>query len=181
MKLDAYAPAPIDPRIPFPPGVHMTPGATLCVEGRGAEHLGPEAAGAVTVLLGVLADPAKAESFWGRAMEVALGAQDHDGFIRLLGFGDGIMHYALIFWRTPEAAAAYQQGMVHSAASRAQRATGEQYNHFAATFTLQEKRDRHAHCDRCAATVTLPADCCPSCANDLIDAFKYQALERAPG
>ncbi|MHB8571356.1 MAG: hypothetical protein ACYDAY_00150 [Candidatus Dormibacteria bacterium] len=176
MRIAPYPPpVPEDPTQAPPPGVRFTPGATLCIEGVGAEALGPEAVGAVTLLCGILADEAKAATFWPRAMGTGLAAREHPGFIRMLGFGDGVVHYALIQWRSQSDADAFAAAPAHREAARAQRKTGEQYNHYAGTFVAPRQRVRHVYCDSCGREATLPATACANCGTELVDGFAVQA------
>ncbi|HLZ47581.1 MAG TPA: hypothetical protein VKR80_02900 [Candidatus Limnocylindria bacterium] len=149
-------------------GVRFTPGMVFSVE---KEPVGPEAAGAVLVLQGTLADPGKAQQFWARAATTLEAALEAKGFIRLIGFGDGPDNYALAFWRTIEDAEAYAKQLPHRDAVKELHATGNQYSHFASLFEAPRQRKRHIFCDQCGVQNDVQ-ERCAQCGNPLVDSFQ---------
>ncbi|HEX6488921.1 MAG TPA: hypothetical protein VF137_08655 [Candidatus Dormibacteraeota bacterium] len=154
------------------PGARFTPGVTFAVEAPAA--LGPEAAQAVLVLQGTLASPDDAQTFWGRAAVTLREAIASPGFIRFIGFGDGLSNYALGFWRTVEDAQAFARGSAHRDAERELRETGNQYSHFAGLFQLTSGSGRHFYCEQCRHVTAAPATECSNCGNPLTDVFGQQ-------
>lgn len=150
------------------PGSRFTPGVVFSVE---KERVGPEAAGAVLILQGTLADAEKAQQFWARAASTIDSALSSTGFIRLIGFGDGPETYALAFWRTLEDAEAYAKQLPHREAVKELYATGNQYSHFAALFAAPHPRTRHIFCDQCGVQNDV-RERCAQCGNPLVDSFK---------
>lgn len=146
----------------------FTPGVVFSVE---REHVGPEAAGAILVLQGTLADPVKAQQFWSGAATTAEAVLKMPGFIRMIGFGDGPETYALAFWRTVEDAQAFTRGIAHRDAVKELHATGNQYSHFAALFAPVAPRKRHIFCEQCGVQNDV-RERCAQCGNPLVDSFK---------
>lgn len=136
---------------------------------------GPEAAGAVLVLAGGLADEAKANQFWASAAATLRAAQAAPGFIRLLTFGDGLANYLLAFWRTHEDAMAFRDGQAHRASMHELAETGNQYDHFAGLFRTERAHHRHVYCERCNTRNTMPREECGQCGNALVDVYRLQA------
>lgn len=160
------------------PGARFTHGVTFAVDP--AEPAGPESAGAVLVLQGTLASPDDAQMFWGRAAVTLRAAMDSPGFIRFIGFGDGLCSYALGFWRTVDDAQAFARASAHRDAERELQDTGNQYTHFAGLFRLESSSGRHFHCEACRRTTAAPAKECSHCGNPLVDAFEQQVRPAAP-
>jgi hypothetical protein len=155
------------------PGVRFTEGVVIAVEGDATA--GPEAAGAVLVLAGGLADEAKANQFWASAAATLRAAQAAPGFIRLLTFGDGLANYLLAFWRTHEDAMAFRDGQAHRASMHELAETGNQYDHFAGLFRTERAHHRHVYCERCNTRNTMPREECGQCGNALVDVYRLQA------
>ena len=149
-------------------GTRFTPGMVFSVE---REHVGPEAAGAVLVLQGTLADAAKAQQFWSRVATTLESAIETPGFIRLIGFGDGPESYALAFWRTLADAEAFAKTLPHRDAVKELYATGNQYSHFAGLFAASPPRKRHIFCDQCGVQNDV-RERCAQCGNELVDSFR---------
>ena len=149
-------------------GARFTPGMVFSVE---KEPVGPEAAGAVLVLQGTLADAEKAQQFWSRVASTVEAALEAPGFIRLIGFGDGPDSYALAFWRRLEDAQAYAKGVAHRAAVKELYATGNQYSQFAGLFAASAPGKRHIFCDQCGVQNDV-RDRCAQCGNPLVDSFR---------
>jgi hypothetical protein len=81
----------------------------------GPEALGPEAAGAITLLHTTLVDGESAERFHARARGLLETLGDASGLIRFVGFLDGTSLYGLGFWKTIEDAAAIAKNPGHRA------------------------------------------------------------------
>jgi heme-degrading monooxygenase HmoA len=148
-------------------GSRFTPGVVFSVE---KEHVGPEAAGAILVLQGTLADAEKAQQFWSRAASTIESALESAGFIRLIGFGDGPETYAVAFWRTLADAEAFTKELPHREAVKELYATGNQYSHFAGLFAASQQRKRHIFCDQCGVQNDVH-ERCAQCGNPLVDSF----------
>jgi hypothetical protein len=157
------------------PGVRFTEGVVFSVEGD--DPVGPEAAGAVLVLQGHLDSDAKAQQFWARGAGTLRAARESPGFIRFIGFSDGLSNYALGFWRTHDDAMAFRNSQVHVEAMHELDATGNQYGHFAGLFRTDRTHHRHVYCERCLTRNVMPADRCAGCGNTLVDGFKPQVAE----
>lgn len=155
------------------PGVRFTEGVVIAVEGDASA--GPEAAGAVLVLAGGLADEAKANQFWTRAAVTLQAVQNAPGFIRLLTFADGVANYLVAFWRTYDDAMAFRNGQVHREAMHELAETGNQYDHFAGLFRTERGLQRHVYCERCNTLNTMPREQCSDCGNALVDVYRLQA------
>ena len=155
------------------PGVRFTEGVVIAVEGDAAA--GPEAAGAVLVLAGGLADEAKADQFWHRAVVTLRAVQTAPGFIRLLTFADGRANYLVAFWRTHEDAMAFRNEQVHRDAMHELAETGNQYDHFAGLFRTEREHLRHVYCERCNTRNAMPREVCSQCGNALVDVYRVQS------
>jgi heme-degrading monooxygenase HmoA/ribosomal protein L37E len=154
------------------PGARFTEGMVFGLDG--AEPVGPEAAGCVMVLLGMLADDALAQQFYVQAAAVTRAAREAPGFLRFLVVQDGAALYGIGFWRTVEDAEAFARSSGHREAMADLARTGSQYNHFAGLWTVHQPRKRHIFCDRCQARNDVPAEHCGRCGNPLVDGFRDQ-------
>jgi hypothetical protein len=160
------------------PGARFTEGVTFAVDG--GCPAGPERAGAVLVLQGTLAAEEMAQMFWQRAAATLRAAMDSPGFIRFIGFSDGLCGYALGFWRTVEEAEAFAKGAAHAEARKELYRTGNQYTHFAGLFSATKPHARHFFCDACGAVTNAPAKSCGQCGNALLDVFDSYVRPGAP-
>lgn len=158
------------------PGARFTEGVTFAVDG--TRPAGPEQAGAVLVLQGTLASADMAEMFWTRAALTLREAMESPGFIRFIGFSDGLCGYALGFWRSAEDAEAFARSRAHGDARKELYRTGNQYTHFAGLFSATKQHARHFFCEACGAVTTAPAEECVGCGNALVDVF--DGYVRAP-
>jgi len=154
------------------PGVRFTEGVVFGYDGAGAP--GPEAAGGVIVLNGTVIDPDKGQAFWQRAADLAHEARESEGFIRFIGFGEGLSSYALGFWHTADQAIAFAKGVAHREAVREQVQDRNLYSQFAGVWTAHTIRPRSFYCD-CGAMTPAPADTCANCGTALVDVFALQA------
>jgi heme-degrading monooxygenase HmoA len=137
----------------------------------GTQPAGPEQAAAVLVLQGTLVSEDAAQSFWQRAAVTLREAMDSPGFIRFIGFNDGLCGYALGFWRSAEDAEAFAKGRAHGDARKELYRVGNQYTHFAGLFNASKAHKRHFFCEACGAVTDAPAQACGSCGNPLVDVF----------
>ena len=153
------------------PGVRFTEGVVFGFDG--PDPLGPEAAGGVIVLQGTVIDADKAPAFWGRTADLAHAARESEGFIRFIGFGEGLSSYAIGFWRTAEEAVAFAQGAAHREAVRDQVDNRNLYSQFAGVWTAHTIRPRTFYCD-CGQRTPAPAEVCPSCGAAFTDVFELQ-------
>jgi heme-degrading monooxygenase HmoA len=170
-KVDHFPPgAEAGPMMGSLPGARFTEGMTFAVDGTVAA--GPEMAGAVLVLQGTLASADDAESFWVSAASTLKAAMDSPGFIRFIGFGDGLCNYALGFWRTLDDAQAFARGDAHRQARSHLYETGNQYTHFAGLYAASSVSPRHFFCEECRKTTEAPAEKCEHCGNPLVDIFE---------
>lgn len=149
-------------------GVRFTPGMVFSIE---SAPSGPESAGAVLVLQNTLDTNAKAQQFWDRAALTLESAQRSPGFLRFIGFSDGLENYGLGFWRTAEDARSFANGVTHRDAVKELRATGNQYSHFAGLFRADASRERHIFCDACGIQNDV-RERCAQCGNALVDSFR---------
>lgn len=151
------------------PGARFTEGVTFAVDG--LEPAGPEQASAVLVLQGTLASEEMAQMFWQRAATTLREAMDSPGFVRFIGFSDGLCGYALGFWRTAEDAQAFARGRAHGDARKELYRTGNQYTHFAGLYSATRPLERHFFCESCGHVTNAPASACANCGNPLVDVF----------
>lgn len=150
------------------PGVRFTPGMVFSIE---SGPIGPEATGAVLVLQNTLDTNEKAQQFWDRAALTLEAAQGSPGFIRFIGFSDGLENYGLGFWRTAEEAQAFAKAVTHREAVKELNATGNQYSHFAGLYRAEAVHRRHIFCDACGVQNDV-RDRCAQCGNALVDSFR---------
>ena len=169
-ELGVYPPgAEAGPMLGSLPGARFTEGVSFAVDG--TAPAGPEQAGAVLVLQGTLASDEMAQMFWKRAATTLREAMDSPGFIRFIGFSDGLCGYALGFWRTTEDARTFAAGQAHGEARKELYRTGNQYTHFAGLYQATKQFDRHFFCEKCGHVTNAPARACSNCGNELVDVF----------
>ncbi len=158
-------------------GLRVTPGNVFAVDGPGG--LGPDAAGAVTVLHATFVDDGGMQTFYRRNAEVLRAAGDSPGFIRFIGLFDGPSGYGLSFWRTTEDALAFARRGEHATAVKEQRRKPYQYSQFAGVWTAHSIRPRCFYCERCGQATPAPAEVCGRCGNPLTDVFRTTPQGRA--
>ncbi len=154
------------------PGVRFSEGVVLGVDG--AEPLGPEAAGALQIHHMTAVDPELTQKFWDRTSALKTLLPATPGFIRLVGFFDGLSAYALVFWRSLEDAEAFAAGADHGAAARELFETNFEYSHFIGLWKAARIHPRTFHCDACGALTRAPAEACSGCGGELHDVFVEQ-------
>ena len=154
------------------PGVRFTEGAVLGIDG--SDPLGPESAGVLQILHMTAVDSELTEKFWNRTSSLKTLLPETPGFVRLVGFFDGLSAYALVFWRTIEDAEAFASSSAHGAAAGELFETHFEYTHFIGLWKAARVYPRTFHCDRCQALTEAPADTCSGCGADLHDVFVEQ-------
>jgi hypothetical protein len=106
---------------------------------------------------------------------VLKAAVESAGFIRFIGFGEGLCNYALVFWRSVEEAATFAAGAIHRNAVSDLYRTGSQYTHFASLYETTGRPIRHFFCDSCGKATVAPAAACSHCGHRLVDVFASNA------
>lgn len=157
------------------PGVRFTPGVVVGQQGPEG-HLGPEQAGAILVLMVMLADEESSDRFWRATTAVKQTLPEAHGFIRLCSFFDGPVGYLIAFWRTVEDAEAFARDRAHRAAMDAFASDRFQYSHFVGLWKAERVHPRNVFCDRCGAATKMPASSCSSCDNTLDDYFSCRPV-----
>jgi heme-degrading monooxygenase HmoA len=151
------------------PDLRITPGAVRGLAG--PDNLGPEHAGALSLVFGSFADEARAQRTYRRFAEAQAAVRDAPGFLRWLSFNDGPHGYGLGWWRSAEDAAAFARGPIHREMVREQRAEGLEYSQFAGVWTAQAIGRRNYYCPSCLAVTPAPAASCSGCGVALDDGF----------
>jgi hypothetical protein len=149
------------------PARRFTPGAVGGLDGPG--NLGPEKAGALSLVYGTFADHASAQRGYQRFTEAQCGLLETPGFLRWLTFADGPHGYGLGLWSSADDAAAFARGSLHQALVAEQRRAPFEYSQFAGIWTASQIGRRTFSCPQCAATTTAPADKCRQCGTRLDD------------
>ncbi|MCW2595767.1 MAG: hypothetical protein JWR06_2112 [Jatrophihabitans sp.] len=147
----------------------LTPGAVAAVDG--PQRLGPEAAGALSLLHVTFAGDADAQRAYREFAAIKPHFCSLPGFIRWLTFTDGVDTYTLGLWRSVEDVMDFVRSDVHRAAARAQREDGFEYSQFAGVWAAHRVGRRTLHCERCRAATVAPAAECSNCGNALDDTF----------
>lgn len=119
-------------------------------------------------------DPELTARFWNRTSALKSLLPSTDGFIRLVGFFDGLSAYALVFWRTVEDAEAFAGRAEHAAAARELFETNFEYSHFIGLWKAARIHPRTFHCDACKQLTRAPAEACAGCGAPLHDVFIEQ-------
>ena len=147
----------------------FTPGVVAAIDG--PERLGPERAGALTLLHVTFADNDNAQRGYREFAAIKPHFCSLPGFIRWLTFSDGVDSYTLGLWRSVEDVINFVRSDAHRAAARGQREDGFEYSQFAGIWTAHSIGARTLHCENCHTAVATPARECPGCANPLDDTF----------
>lgn len=146
-----------------------TPGVVAAIDG--PERLGPECAGALTLLHVTFADDQNAQRGYREFATIKPHFCSLPGFIRWLTFSDGVDSYTLGLWRSVEDVMNFVRSDAHRAAARAQREDGFEYSQFAGVWTAHTIGTRRLHCESCHTAVAAPARACTNCGNPLDDTF----------
>jgi len=146
-----------------------TPGVVTAIDG--PERLGPEAAGALTLLHVTFANDEDAQRGYREFAAIKPAFCSLPGFIRWLTFSDGVDTYTLGLWRSAEDVADFVRSDAHRQAARAQRRDGFEHSQFAGLWTAHTVGPRTLHCETCRHAVAAPAQSCPQCHAALADTF----------
>ncbi|HVU73874.1 MAG TPA: hypothetical protein VHE83_12995 [Mycobacteriales bacterium] len=152
------------------PARRMTPGVVGGLDGPDG-RLGPEHAGALTLVYGSFAEDAAAQRGYQRFTDAQAGALDAPGFLRWFSFVDGPHGYGLGLWRSAEDALAFARGPLHRELVREQRETPYEYSQFAGIYSAHTVSRRTFACPACRSTTAAPADRCGACGHPLDDGF----------
>lgn len=147
----------------------FTPGVVTAIDG--PERVGPEAAGALTLLHVTFARDDDAQRGYREFAAIKPAFCAEAGFIRWLTFSDGVDTYTLGLWRSVEDVMKFVRSDAHRAAARAQKKDGFEYSQFAGVWAAHTISARTLHCERCRMAVKAPASRCSGCGNALDDSF----------
>ncbi len=150
-------------------GARITPGVVGALDG--PEAVGPEAAGALTLLHTTFVDDPGAQRGYRHFAEIKADLRVHPGFQRWLTFSDGPHGYALGFWRNADDVTAFVQGTAHRAMVAEQLAQPFEYSQFAGIWIAHAVGHRWIHCEACGKRTAAPAAACRGCGNRLDDPF----------
>lgn len=151
------------------PSRRMTPGATGGLDGPG--NLGPEHAGALTLVYGAFADDASAQRGFRKFTDAQRILLDTPGFIRWFSFADGPHGYGLGLWRSASDAATFARGPFHRDVVSEQRHEPFEYSQFAGIYAAHTIGRRTFTCPRCGTTCVAPCAACTRCGEGLGDGF----------
>ncbi|HVW80972.1 MAG TPA: hypothetical protein VHB69_08560 [Mycobacteriales bacterium] len=151
------------------PDMRWTPGAVGCLDGPG--NLGPEHAGALSLVYSSFVDPAKAQRAYRRFADAQHAASQAEGFLRWFTIIDGAHGYGLGLWRDSADAAAFARSPFHRDVVREQRADCLEYSQFAGIWSAHAVGRRNFYCPVCATVTAAPAASCGHCGEPLDDGF----------
>jgi heme-degrading monooxygenase HmoA len=152
------------------PDTSFTPGVVVAHSGPEGRR-GPEDAGAILILMAMLADEEGAERFWRTTASVHQTLPEAPGFIRSCAFFDGPIGYLLAFWHTVEDAERFARQPAHREAAAALARDRFLYGHFVGIWKAEKLHPRHIFCERCGTATTAPTTACSKCGNALDDYF----------
>lgn len=147
----------------------FTPGVVAAIDG--PQRLGPEAAGAVTLLHVTFANDEDAQRGYREFAAIKPAFCSMPGFIRWLTFSDGVDTYTLGLWRSTEDVLEFIRSDAHRQAAQAQRRDGFEHSQFAGLWTAHTIGRRTLHCEKCRHATVSPAQTCPQCQAVLDDTF----------
>lgn len=147
----------------------FTPGVVTAIDG--PERLGPESAGAITLLHVTFANDENAQRGYREFAAIKPAFCLLPGFIRWLTFSDGVDTYTLGLWRSPEDVEHFVRSKAHRQAVEAQRRDGFEHSQFAGMWTTQALGRRTLHCEQCHSMTVAPAKTCSACEAPLDDSF----------
>jgi heme-degrading monooxygenase HmoA len=150
-------------------GTRLTPGVVSALDG--PRPVGPEAAGALTLLHTTFADDAGAQRGYRNFTAIKEHFRDRPGFLRWLTFNDGAQGYALGLWRTADEVVEFVRSDAHRDMAREQRERPFEYSQFAGIWVAHTLGRRTLYCERCRHATTAPARSCAACGNALDDPF----------
>lgn len=151
----------------------FTPGVVAAIDG--PTRLGPEAAGAITLLHVTFANDEDAQRGYREFAAIKPSFCSLPGFIRWMTFSDGVDTYTLGLWRSAEDVMEFVRGDVHQRVVQAQRRDGFEHSQFAGLWTAHTVGRRTMHCENCRLAVVAPANVCPRCHAGLDDTFPGDA------
>lgn len=147
----------------------ITPGVVTAIDG--PQRLGPEEAGALSLLHVTFANNEGAQRAYREFGAIKRYFCSLPGFIRWLTFNDGVDAYTLGLWRSVDDVTAFVRSDAHRAAARAQWNEHFEYSQFAGVWGAHVLTPRTLFCERCAAATVAPAATCGSCGARLDDSF----------
>ncbi len=147
----------------------FTPGVVAAIDG--AQRLGPEAAGALTLLHVTFADNDSAQRGYQHFAALKPQFCGQPGFIRWLTFSDGVDTYTLGLWRSVDDVMNFVHSDAHRQAAAEQTTNPFEYSQFAGVWALHTMTQRTIYCDKCQAKNAAPATRCTACGNQLDDTF----------
>jgi hypothetical protein len=149
------------------PQRRFSPGAVGGLDGPG--NLGPENAGALSLVYGTFADATSAQRGYQHFTDAQVGLLNAPGFLRWMSFADGPHGYGLGLWRTADDAVAFARGSQHQRLVAEQRSRPFEYSQFAGIWTAHTIGRRTFACPSCSATTAAPATRCSACGHPLDD------------
>jgi hypothetical protein len=158
---------------PLAPGAtppRATPGVVIGIDG--PERLGPEQAGALTLLHVTFADDDKAQRGYQEFGALKEHFVKRPGFIRWLTFNDGVDTYTLGLWRSVDDVMDFVRSDAHRRAAKLQNEEPFEYSQFAGVWERHTATARTLYCDRCGAKNPAPAAACSRCGDGLDDTFQ---------
>ena len=150
----------------------FTPGVVVAIDG--PQRLGPEAAGAVTLLHVTFADNESAQRGYQHFAAIKPKFCGLPGFIRWLTFNDGDDTYTLGLWRSVEDVMRFVNSDAHREVAAEQMANPFEYSQFAGVWSLHTMTPRSIYCEKCHNSTTAPTSMCRSCGNPLDDTFQRE-------
>ena len=147
----------------------FTPGVVAAIDG--PVRLGPEAAGALTLLHVTFADDDSAQRGYQHFAAIKPSFCGQPGFIRWLTFNDGVDSYTLGLWRSVEDVMSFVGSDAHRHAAAEQTANPFEYSQFAGVWALHTMTQRAIYCESCQTRNVAPTTSCIACGNDLDDTF----------
>jgi heme-degrading monooxygenase HmoA len=147
----------------------FTPGVVAAIDG--PERLGPEAAGALTLLHVTFADDDSAQRGYRNFAALKPHFCGQPGFIRWLTFNDGVDTYTLGLWRTIDDVMSFVRSDAHRQAAAEQTTSPFEYSQFAGVWALHTMTPRTIYCEGCQTKNPAPASRCTGCGNELDDTF----------
>ncbi|MCU1463152.1 MAG: hypothetical protein JWO37_3227 [Acidimicrobiales bacterium] len=156
----------------------FTPGVVAAIDG--PQRLGPEAAGALTLLHVTFADNESAQRGYQHFGAIKPEFCTAPGFIRWLTFSDGVDSYTLGLWRRVDDVMTFVHSDAHRRVAAEQTANPFEYSQFAGVWTVHTATRRSLYCDRCRTKNTAPTAQCHACGNPLDDTFQRDPTPTAP-
>jgi heme-degrading monooxygenase HmoA len=147
-----------------------TPGVVTAIDG--PQRLGPEAAGALTLLHVTFASDENAQRGYREFAAIKPAFCSRPGFIRWLTFSDGVDTYTLGLWRSHEDVMDFLRSDAHRAAAKAQRTDRFEYSQFAGVWAAHSVGARTLYCEHCGKANVAPVDVCAGCQSALDDTFR---------